>query len=314
MHFLFSIKRFENEEEKKMKSEFQFILSMAIFGTIGVFVRYIELSSSETALLSSSIGCLFLTFVFLLMKKSIPWKIVKANAVILLLSGIALGGNWIFLYKSYEYTTITNATLGYYFAPVFVMVLSPLVLKEYLPFKKIVCIGVAVIGLILIVGNGFSATRTGDVLGISFGLTAAAFYAALMLLNKFIRGLAKLEITIIQLGVTALLLLPYVLLTEGVSILEVSHSSIPFILILGIVNTGIGFWLFFSGMQKLKGQSIAMLSYVDPFVAILISWLILQEQMTLVQMLGGALLLGSTFVSENQSIQITKRFMNASAK
>ncbi|TWT27217.1 DMT family transporter [Planomicrobium sp. CPCC 101110] len=297
-----------------MKSEVQFILSMVIFGTIGVFVRYIELSSSETALLSSSIGCLFLMFVFFLMKGSIPWKRVKANAAILLFSGIALGGNWIFLYKSYEYTTITNATLGYYFAPVFVMLLSPLILKENLPAKKVVCIGAAVLGLILIVGNGFSAAGTGDVIGISFGLTAAAFYAALMLLNKFIRGLAKLEITIIQLGVTALLLLPYVLFTEGVSILEVSPSSIPFILILGIVNTGIGFWLFFSGMQKLKGQSIAMLSYVDPFVAILISWLILQEQMTIVQMLGGVLLLGSTFISENQSIQFTKRFMNASAK
>lgn len=297
-----------------MKAEIQFILSMIIFGTIGVFVRFIELSSSETALLSSSIGCIFLTFVFLLMQKSIPWKRVKANTAILLFSGIALGGNWIFLYKSYEYTTITNATLGYYFAPVFVMLLSPIILQEHLPIKKIVCIGVAVLGLLLIVGNGLSATGTGDVIGILFGLAAAAFYAALMLLNKFIKDLAKLEITIIQLGVTALLLLPYVLLTEGLSILEVSSSSIPFILILGIVNTGIGFWLFFSGMQKMKGQSIAMLSYVDPFVAILISWLILQEQMTIVQMLGGALLLGSTFVSENQSFRLSKRAVNQSVK
>jgi RarD protein len=297
-----------------MKPEIQFVLSMIIFGTIGVFVRYIELSSSETALLSSSIGCLFLSLVFLLMKKSILWKRVKANAAILLFSGIALGGNWIFLYKSYEYTTITNATLGYYFAPVFVMALSPLILKEHLPIKKIICIGVAVLGLLLIVGNGLSTTGTGDVIGILFGLTAAAFYAALMLLNKFIKDLAKLEITIIQLGVTALLLLPYVLLTEGLSILEVSSSSIPFILILGIVNTGIGFWLFFSGMQKMKGQSIAMLSYVDPFVAILISWLILQEQMTFIQLLGGALLLGSTFASENQSFRLSKRVIDQSVK
>ncbi|MDN7240573.1 DMT family transporter [Planococcus sp. N028] len=297
-----------------MKSEIQFILSMIIFGTIGLFVRYIDLSSSETALLSSSIGCLFLTFVFLLMKKSIPWKLVKTNAVILLLSGIALGGNWIFLYKSYDYTTITNATLGYYFAPVFVMILSPIILKEQLPIKKIVCIGVAVVGMLLIVGNGLSTSGTGDFIGIFFGLVAAAFYAALMLLNKFIKDLAKLEITIIQLGTTALLLLPYVLFTEGLNILEVSGSSIPFILILGIVNTGIGFWLFFSGMQKLKGQSIAMLSYVDPFVAIAISWLILQEQMTVIQIIGGALLLGSTFVSENQSLPFPKRLVKASVK
>ncbi|MEY8189786.1 DMT family transporter [Peribacillus simplex] len=289
-----------------MKSNIQFILSMIIFGTIGLVQRYIDLSSSETALLSSSIGCLFLMFVFFMLKKSISWKSVKTNASTLFLSGIALGGNWIFLYQSYDYTTITNATLGYYFAPVFVMILSPIILKEQLPIKKIVCIGVAILGMLLIVGNGISASGKGDLLGIFFGLVAAAFYATLMLLNKFIQNMAKLEITMIQLGTTALLLLPYVLITEGFSIFEVSRSSIPFIILLGIVNTGIGFWLFFSGMQKLKGQSIAMLSYVDPFVAILISALILQEQMTFVQMLGGILLLGSTFVSENKSIILSK--------
>ncbi|AKL83161.1 YxxF [Bacillus atrophaeus UCMB-5137] len=289
-----------------MKSKIQFILSMIIFGTMGLVVRYIDLSSSETALLSSSIGCLFLIFVFIMMKKTIPWKLVKANAYILFLSGIALGGNWIFLYQSYDHTTLTNATLGYYFAPVFVMILSPFVLKEQLSVKKLVCIGVAIIGMLLIVGNGISASGTDDLLGIFFGLAAAAFYAALMLLNKFIHHMGRLEITIIQLGLTALLLLPYVFFTEGFGIFGVSGSSVPFIIILGIVNTGIGFWLFFSGMQKFKGQSIAMLSYVDPFVAILISAIILQEQMTIVQMLGGALLLGSTFVSENKSITFSK--------
>ncbi|WP_430742819.1 DMT family transporter [Bacillus atrophaeus] len=289
-----------------MKSKIQFILSMIIFGTMGLVVRYIDLSSSETALLSSSIGCLFLMFVFMMMKKTIPWKLVKANAYILFLSGIALGGNWIFLYQSYDHTTLTNATLGYYFAPVFVMILSPFVLKEQLSVKKMVCIGVAIIGMLLIVGNGISASGTDDLLGIFFGLVAAAFYAALMLLNKFIHHMGRLEITIIQLGLTALLLLPYVFFTEGFGIFGVSRASVPFIIILGIVNTGIGFWLFFSGMQKLKGQSIAMLSYVDPFVAILISAIILQEQMTIVQMLGGALLLGSTFVSENKSITFSK--------
>jgi drug/metabolite transporter (DMT)-like permease len=280
---------------------------MIIFGTIGLVVRYIDLSSSETALLSSSIGCLFLMFVFLVMKKSIPWKLVKANASVLFLSGVALGGNWIFLYQSYNYTTVTNATLAYYFAPVVVMILSPMILKEQLSIKKIVCIGVAIVGMILIVGNGISASGKEDLLGIFFGLVAAAFYAALMLLNKFIQNMAKLEITIIQLGTTALLLLPYVLFTEGFGILGVSRSSIPFIMLLGIVNTGIGFWLFFSGMQNLKGQSIAMLSYVDPFVAILISGVILKEQMTIIQMLGGALLLGSTFISETKFIRLSKQ-------
>ncbi|MDR6999720.1 DMT family transporter [Neobacillus niacini] len=293
-----------------MKSKILFILSMIIFGTIGLVVRNIDLSSSERALLSSFIGCLFLLLIFFTIKKKISWNLVKSNALFLILSGIALGGNWIFLYQSYDHTTIANATLGYYFAPVFVMILSPFVLREQLSIKKIVCIGVAIIGMLMIVGEGVRASSSSDLLGLFFGLIAAAFYAAVLLLNKFIKDMGRLELTIIQLGTTTLLLMPYVFFTEGFGIFEVSSSSIPFILILGIINTGIGFWLFFSGMEGLKGQSIAMLSYVDPFVAILISAIILQEQMTIVQMLGGVLLLGSTFVSEsrsvNCSIQLTK--------
>ncbi|MCB7153740.1 hypothetical protein EH2_00794 [Bacillus subtilis] len=294
-----------------MKSSIQFILSMIIFGTIGLIVRYIDLSSSETAFLSSSIGFLFLTLVFINKRKSFSWQKIKSCGIFLFLSGIALGGNWIFLYQSYEYTTLTNATLGYYFAPVFVMLLSPIFLKETLSFKKVICIFVAVLGMMFIVGNGVSASGREDLIGIILGLIAAAFYAALMLLNKFIKEMNRLEVTIIQLLVTALILLPYVLITEGLNMLSVSSSSIPFIIFLGIVNTGIGFWLFFSGMEKLKGQSIAVLSYVDPFVAILISGLILQEQFTLLQIIGGVLLLGSTFASEirfRRTQECVKRF------
>lgn len=289
-----------------MKSSIQFILSMVIFGTIGLVVRYIDLSLSETAFLSSSIGCFFLTLVYISQRKKFSWRKIKHYTIILFVSGIALSGNWIFLYQSYDYTTITNATLGYYFAPVFVMLLSPVVLKEKLPIKKVICIFGAVIGMIFIVGNGFSASGTDDLLGITFGIVAAVFYATLMLLNKFIKEMDRLEVTIIQLGVTGLILLPYVLITEGLNMLSVSSSFILFIIFLGIVNTGIGFWLFFSGMELLRGQSIAMLSYVDPFVAILISGLLLKEQFTLLQVIGGLLLLGFTFVSETRIRRATK--------
>jgi len=298
-----------------MKSKIQFLLSMIIFGTIGVFVRYIDLSSSEIALLRGLIGSLFLLTVLFMMKKKISWAHVKVNALFLLFSSIALGGNWIFLFQAYKHTTISNAALSYYFAPVFVMILSPLVLKEKLSTKKIICIGVAMLGMLLIVGNGgVSTSGLDDLLGIGYGLLAAAFYASLMLLNKFIKNMDGLETTFIQLGIATLFLMPYVFLTEGFGILEVSSSSIPFIFILGIVHTGIGFLLFFSGMQKLKGQSIAALSYVDPITSLVISAVILQEQMTFIQMLGGALLLGSTFISENKSIKFVKRLKNTPAK
>ena len=292
-----------------MQSKIQFLLSMIFFGTIGVFVRYIDLSSSEIALLRGLIGSLFLTTVMFMMKKNISWALVKVNALVLLLSSIALGGNWIFLFQAYKHTTISNAALSYYFAPVIVLILSPLVLKEKLSAKKIICIGVAMLGLLFIVGNGgLSTSGLDDLIGIGYGLMAAVFYASLMLLNKFIQNMDGLETTLLQLGTATILLMPYVFFTEGFGILEVSSSSIPFILILGIVHTGIGFLLFFSGMKKLKGQSIAALSYADPITSLMISAIILQEQMTFVQILGGVLLLGSTFVSENKSFKFPEIF------
>ena len=298
-----------------MKSKFLFLLSMMIFGTVGVFVRFIDLSSSEIALLRGLIGSIFLITVIFIMKKRISWAQVKKNALVLILLSVALGGNWILFFEACKHTTIANATLSYYFAPVFVLMLSPIVLKERLSTKKIICIVVAMVGMLFIVGSGGgSQSEFNHLLGISYGLMAAVFYASIMLLNKFIKNMDGLEITVLQLGTATLLLMPYVFFTEGFNILEVSSSSIPFILIVGLVHTGIGFLLFFSGMQKLKGQSIAALSYADPITSVVVSAIILQEQMTFLQLLGGLLLLGSTFVSENESIKLPKRVWKTTTK
>lgn len=291
-----------------MTSKIQFLSAMIIFGTIGVFVRYIDLTSSEIALVRGFIGSLFLTTVMFIMKKKISWAMVKVNVVVIVLSSIALGGNWIFFFEAIKHTSLSNAVLSYYFAPVIVLMLTPIVLKEKLSVKKIICIAVAMLGMLLIVGNGrVSTSGLDDLIGIGYGLLAAVLYASLMLLNKFIKNMDGLATTVLQLGTATILLVPYVLFTEGLGILEVSSSAIPFILILGIGHTGIGFLLFFSGMQKLKGQSIAALSYADPITSLVISALILQEQTTFVQLLGGALLLGSTFVSEHQSKKVPIR-------
>ncbi|WP_339252728.1 DMT family transporter [Sporosarcina sp. FSL W8-0480] len=294
-----------------MKAKFQFTLSMIIFGTIGVFVKYIDLSSSEIALLRGLIGCLFLMTVIIIMKKKIPWALVKVNAVLLFVSSIALGANWIFFFEAIKHTTLSNAVLSYYFAPVFVTILSPIVLKEKLSAEKIICIGIAMLGMLFIVGNGkISTSGAGDLIGIGYGLVAAALYASLMLTNKFIKNMDGRDTTLIQLGIASTFLMPYVFLTEGFGLFDISSSSIPLILIIGIVHTGFAYLLFFSSIQKLKGQSIAALSYADPLTSLVISVLILFEPMTAIQFVGGVLLLGSTFVSENQSIKFARRKIN----
>lgn len=282
-----------------MKLKIYFILSMMIFGTIGVFVRYIDLASSEIALLRGFIGSLFLLAIAIANKQNISWTKVKKNIPVLLLSSFALGFNWIFLFQAYKHTTIANASLSYYFAPVFVIVVSPIVLKEKLSLKKAVYISIAVLGMFLIVQNsGKGSGEYNHLLGICYGITAATFYATLMLTNKFIKDMNGLETTLLQLSLATIILIPYVFVTEEVNLFRITGFSVVCIIILGIIHTGLGFYLFFYGMQGLKGQSIAALSYIDPVTSLFVSFIVFGENMTVVQVIGAVLLLGSTFISE----------------
>lgn len=280
-----------------MGAKLRNIIAMLIFGTIGLFVKNIELNSSEIALTRGFIGGITLLFVMVLLKKKISLEAIKRNAYLLIFSGLAVGLNWIFLFQGYKYTSISNATLSYYFAPVFVTLLAPVVLKERLTISKFLCVLMALVGMFCIVGvdgvNGGS-----DLIGIAYGLLAAGFYASVILMNKFLKGIDSLEITIIQLLSATITLLPYVLYMDSGKSLNISLNSIPYILILGIVHTGIAYLLYFSSLQELKGQTIAVLSYIDPVFAIIISAIILKEHLGVLQIIGGILILGSSFLSE----------------
>jgi drug/metabolite transporter (DMT)-like permease len=292
-----------------MKGKMRLIMTMLIFGSIGVFVKKIELSSSEIAFLRGVIGSLFLLIASFLVKHKPSYQAFKKNALLLLISGAAIGLNWIFLFESYRYTTISNATISYYFAPIFVMILAPWVLKEKLTSVKVICITGAMIGLFLIVNPGAGGTigSQNHTVGILYGLLAAALYASVILMNKFIKNLSGFEITLVQLMAGAFVLFPYVLWQGNLDLGGLDTNSIIFILILGIVHTGLAYFLYFTSLQELKGQTIAVLSYIDPISAVIIAAIFLSEGMTAIQMIGGVLVLGSTFLSEKLEIKVAKK-------
>ncbi len=283
-----------------MKGYVKFITAMLIWGSIGIFVRGIDLPSSGIALLRGAIGSLFLLAASLIIKNRLSRTAIKRNGLLLLLSGTALGLNWIFLFEAYRYTTIAAATLSYYFAPVFVMMLAPVVLKEKWTPVKIVSIFSAMCGLFLVITNGnlHFGEQGSHAAGIMFGLLAAVFYASLILMNKFIKNLSDFDTTVVQLTVAAAVLLPYVLFKEDLNFAGFGTETILLILVVGIVHTGIAYLLYFSAIKELKGQSIAVLSYIDPVSAVIFAAIFLGEGMTLLQTAGGILILGSTFLSE----------------
>jgi len=282
-----------------VKSKLMFILAMVIFGTIGIFVRYINLESSEIALLRGLIGSLFLLLISLIRRERIAFTSVRENLLPLVFSGGVLAGNWIFLFEAFKHTTIANATLSYYMAPVFVIALSPLVLKEKIIPRKVICLAAALVGMLLILkGSSQSGTAGNDLLGIAWGIAAAACYASLMLTNKFIKNMNGMATTLLQLTIATVVLFCYVNLSGSITFSGLTPVAVMAVMALGLVHTGLGFFLFFTGMKGLNGQSIATLSYIDPITALLASFLIFGEAMNGVQMLGAVLLLGATFLGE----------------
>ena len=274
------------------------ILAMTIFGTIGIFVKYIPLPSSVIACARGFVGVLFLLLVTLLRKSKISFKDIKRNLLLLVISGAFIGINWILLFEAYRYTTVATATLCYYMAPIFMTIASPFVLKEKLTLKKGLCVLVALIGMVFVSGIVGTSSLHISVPGILCGLGAAFFYACVILLNKFLKDISAYDKTMTQLFMASLVILPYTLLTSDVSFSALDTKGLICLLIVCVVHTGFAYTVYFSSVGSLKAQTVAIFSYIDPVIAIILSALLLKEEMSVFGIIGAILILGSTLFSE----------------
>lgn len=280
------------------KPVFMLIVAMTIFGTIGIFVNGIQLSRGEIALFRAILAAMVVGLVLLLTKQRIDLKKIKKQLPLLLISGAVMGFNWVLLFQAYQYTTIAVATLSYYFAPVLVTLVCPLLFKEKMGARQWICFAMSTVGLALITGLGDLTQANNHPLGIAFGLGAAVLYAAVMLMNKFIRDVNALQRTFLQFIGAVFVLLPYVLFTGGFHLSTLSGTGWLCLLVLGVVHTGFAYCLYFPSLKALPGQKIAILSYIDPLVAVFLSVAVLHQELSPIQYFGGALILGFTLWNE----------------
>ena len=282
--------------KKIFNPRLMFITSMGIFGTISVFVRNIPLFSGEIALYRAVLAAILIGLYLIVTKQKISFTNAKKELPLLLLSGMAMGINWILLFEAYNHTTVSSATLSYYFAPVIVIILSPIIFREKLSAKQIICFVMSTLGIVLITGIG-SASNT-NIVGILMGLGAACFYATVILLNKFIKGVDGIHRTFLQFIAAIITLIPYVLLTNGININKLTSTGWVCLLIIGLIHTGVTYCMYFSSIKEISGQKAAILSYIDPLVAVIVSVTLLHEAITPWQITGGILILGFTLWNE----------------
>lgn len=269
-----------------MKYYVMYIVSLLIFGSNGVFASHIDMTSAEIVCMRTLIGSLALILVLLISRTKLDWAVMKREAFKLIAAGICLGVNWALLFEAYKLMSVSIATLTYYLAPIIVLILSPLLLREKQSARAYIGMGAAVVGLVLAVGLGdTSVTATGLIVG----LGSAVFYAGLIIFNKKIDGVTGLPLTTIEMVIAACVMLPYVLLTGGHVGFPPDMEGTLYLIFLCLVNTGLACWLYFSSMNRLPARAVALFGYVDPVSALIFSAVFLGDRMGVLQIAGAVL-------------------------
>lgn len=280
------------------------ILSMAIFSTIGAVVRGVSFNSGFSAMVRGFIGAGFIVLYMLLTKKKIDFQGIRKNLLTLVLSGAFIGVNWLLLFESYRFTTIATATVCYNIAPVFVIILTPFVLRAKVPLKKWICVILAFVGIIL-VSDVFSFGKgEAPIVGVLLSLSAAFFYSCVTLINKKVCGISSYDITVVQLIAASAVIAPYALFVEEITPEMFNPQSILLLLLMSVVHTGFAYVLYFSSVRELSSDTVAVFTYIDPIGAVLISVFLFNERMSPLGIVGAVIIFLAVFFSE---INLKKR-------
>lgn len=276
------------------KALIKYLTALLLFGFNGIVASQIAMSSYEIVFLRTMIGSVLLIGLFVLGKGRFHLLEHRRDSLFIVLSGVAMGASWMFLYEAYQQIGVSLASLLYYCGPVIVMVLSPLIFKEKLTWPKGIGFLIVLIGIVLV--NGQLAGGN-NVWGMFCGVMSAVMYFLMVTLNKQSRQITGMENAVIQLTVSFLTVAAFVGFKQAF-VIHVPNGAWPWILVLGIVNTGIGCYLYFSPLSRLPVQTVAICGYLEPLSAVVFSAILLNEQMTFIQIIGAACIIGGAMVGE----------------
>ena len=273
----------------------KYLLALLLFGSNGVVASYISLTSYEIVFLRSLIGSILLISLFKLADNKIDLTKNKRHLLYLIISGVAMGVSWIFLYEAYQQIGVSIASLAYYCGPVIVMLLSPLLFKERFTLPKVGGFVAVLCGILLINTQAIHDGKTPW--GLFCGVMSAIMYAFMVIFNKKAHSITGMKNAMLQLITSFLTVAVFLGFRQGF-IIHVSRSDWIPILILGLLNTGIGCYLYFSSIANLPVQSVAVCGYLEPLSAIAFSVLLLKEILQPIQMLGAVLVIGGSIFAE----------------
>ena len=277
------------------KAYFKYIIALLLFGSNGIVASNIHLPSVEIVFWRTLIGSLLLVVIFLATRQKITFIKEKRDTLFIVLSGIAMGTSWMFLYEAYSQIGVSLASLSYYCGPVIVMALSPILFKEKLTKNKFMGFFSVLIGIFLV--NGTVSGKELNIFGIFCGLMSAVMYSFMVILNKKATKEQGLENSTIQLIVSFLTVAVFVGFKTGYQI-TISGNDLLWVMVIGLLNTGVGCYFYFSSIGKLPVQTVAICGYLEPLSAVILATIILGETMYPLQILGAILIIGGAVFGE----------------
>lgn len=263
----------------------QMSLAMMISGSIGAFVLLSGLPVIDVVFWRCLIGAVAL-LLFILLSRQPFSRLTRFTLALAILGGVALVINWLLLFAAYSRVSIGMATVVYNTQP-FMLVLLSMMLGEKVSAVKWGWLLLAFSGVVILLSSELTPAHSDNlVTGIILALGAAFFYALTAIIARKLQPLPAQHIAFIQVIVGTVMLLPLVHHPEFNS-----HFPWRYLLILGIVHTGIMYQLLYSAIQKLPTPVTGSLSFIYPLVAILVDYLVFHHALAPLQLAGGVLIL-----------------------
>lgn len=263
--------------------------AVVLFGLAGLFGKWLDLSPF-LIVLGRVFFASFALFIFFLLSRH-PLKITPAkNYPLFIFLGLILAVHWSAFFQSIQTSTVAIGLLSYSSFPVFTAFLEPLIFKEKIEASTLLYALLCVLGIFLIIPRFDPADSVYR--GVLWGLTAGLTFSVLTILNrKLSLKYSSLLITFYQDFWATLFLLPFFFVMRPI----LGSRDILLLLILGIFCTALAHSLFIKGMRLIKAQTAAIISSLEPVYGIILALIILNEVPKWRTVMGGMIILGTTF-------------------
>ncbi|HIH74300.1 MAG TPA: EamA family transporter [Methanosarcina sp.] len=285
-------------ESRYVRANVQVIAASVIYGFAGIFFLFVKNMAAGTVVFCQLLlGFLVLAFYLAASGKLSGMQLRRKRKSMLLLGAWQAGG-LLSYYTAVSFTNVSLSVLLLYTAPLYVLLIAPVILKEKISTKNFAALGLSLTGVVVVVGpenllSGTSGTESGYLFGVLMGLFSGFFYACIIMTSRYLRDeYSGLEQLFLSTGVTLVILLPLMLQISSAALLE----NLPVLLTLGVMVTSVGSILYFTGLEHVKAQNASIISLLEPVSAIFFAYLILHDPVSKSTLLGCTLILASSLL------------------